>query len=46
MDGGNTFGTRERDVTDPVADIRKGVARSFGENRACGGVPPISGQAK
>jgi hypothetical protein len=46
MDGGNTFGARERDITDLVADIRKGVARSFAESGACGGVPPIAGQAK
>ena len=46
MNSSNAFGTRESDIPNPIADIRKGGARSFGDGRARREMPPISSQKK
>jgi hypothetical protein len=46
MNGGDPFRARECNVTDPIADIRKRSASSFGESGPRERMSPIGRQAK
>jgi hypothetical protein len=42
MNGSNTFGAQEGDITDPIADVSESVPRRLGDSRAGRKVPPIA----